>query len=67
MSLTRTLNNADWSTVLSSIDPFAFAGVGSALALTLCVLGAAWSVATGWVAAVAPGQIWVLLWIVVRW
>jgi hypothetical protein len=41
---TAALHNANWSDVLSNIDPFAFAGIGSAMALTLCVLGAAWLV-----------------------
>jgi len=41
---TAALHNADWSDVLSNIDPFAFAGIGSSMALTLCVLGAAWLV-----------------------
>jgi hypothetical protein len=38
------LRNAGWGQVLANIDPFAFAYVGSALALTLCVIGAAWCV-----------------------
>jgi len=44
MSNSTSLKNADWNEVLSNIDPYAFAGVGSALALTLCVVGAAWGI-----------------------
>lgn len=40
--IVKTLHNRDWTDVLSNIDPFAYAGLGSALALTLCVIGAAW-------------------------
>lgn len=36
------LYNDDWNTVLQNIDPTAFALVGAALALVLCVVGAAW-------------------------
>jgi hypothetical protein len=36
------LHNANWVDVLTHIDPFAFANVGAALALTLCIVGAAW-------------------------
>lgn len=36
--------NTNWADVLNHIDPFAFANVGSALALTLCVIGAAWGI-----------------------
>ena len=39
-----TFSNANWSSLLQSVDPFAFAGLGSALALTLCVIGAAWGI-----------------------
>jgi V-type H+-transporting ATPase 21kDa proteolipid subunit len=44
MANSTSLKNGDWNEVLSNIDPFAFAGVGSALALTLCVVGAAWGI-----------------------
>ena len=40
----NTLHNGGWQDVLENIDPFAFAGLGTALALTLCVIGAAWCV-----------------------
>jgi V-type H+-transporting ATPase proteolipid subunit len=36
--------NADWSDVLSNIDPFALASMGSTFGLTLCVIGAAWGI-----------------------
>jgi hypothetical protein len=44
--------NADWSDVLSNIDPFALASMGSTFGLTLCVIGAAWCVA--WATSGAP-------------
>ena len=44
----NTLHNLGWEDVLSNIDPFALANLGSALALTLCVIGAAWCVCTSW-------------------
>lgn len=37
-------HNTNWGEVLSNIDPYAFAGVGSALGLTMCVVGAAWGI-----------------------
>ena len=46
-TLPNTLHNRGWEDVLSSIDPFAFANLGAALALTLCVIGAAWCVGSG--------------------
>jgi len=39
------LHNGSWQDVLENIDPYAFAGLGTALALVLCVMGAAWCVA----------------------
>lgn len=41
---TFPLHNADWNDVLTNIDPFAFASMGAALALTMCVIGAAWGI-----------------------
>lgn len=38
------LHNDSWSDVLSNINPFMFASLGGALALTLCVIGAAWGI-----------------------
>lgn len=38
------LHNADLADVFSNIDPFAFASMGSALALTTCIIGAAWGI-----------------------
>ena len=39
-----TLRNSNWGDALSHIDPFAFAAMGTVLALTLCVIGAAWGI-----------------------
>jgi hypothetical protein len=36
------MRNADWNDVLQNVNPFGLASVGAALALTLCVIGAAW-------------------------
>ena len=41
-STNSTVYNQDWNDVLTHIDPYAFANVGAALALTMCVIGAAW-------------------------
>jgi len=38
------LSNADWNDVLSNLDPFFLAGLGTAFALAFCVIGAGWSV-----------------------
>lgn len=38
------LHNANWSDVLSNVDPFSLAGVGASSALFLCVIGAAWGI-----------------------
>lgn len=40
----KYLHNADWNEVLSNIDPYAFAGMGVSIALTMCVVGAAWGI-----------------------
>jgi hypothetical protein len=34
----------DWNDVMTRINPFSLASTGSAFALTLCVIGAAWCV-----------------------
>lgn len=47
MSTTALIHNTNWGDVFDNINPFALASVGSALALTLCVIGAAWLV-LGW-------------------
>ncbi len=36
------LNNNGWGEVFNNINPFLFSSLGAALALTLCVMGAAW-------------------------
>ena len=38
------LHNANWQDVLNNVDPFAFASIGIAMALALCVIGAAWGI-----------------------
>ncbi len=40
----QSLHNADWIDVFSNINPFMLASLGSSLALTLCIIGAAWYV-----------------------
>ena len=35
---------ANWSDVLGKIDPFAFANLGATIALTFCIIGAAWGI-----------------------
>jgi V-type H+-transporting ATPase proteolipid subunit len=42
--VSKLVGNSDWGTVLSNVNPFFFAGLGSALSLTLCILGAAWGI-----------------------
>ncbi len=38
------VRNANWNDVLSNVNPFGLASVGAAIALTFCVIGAAWCV-----------------------
>ena len=38
------LHNVDWFDVIGTVDPFFLANMGSTLALTLCVIGAAWGI-----------------------
>ena len=45
MSSTGTgLHNANWTDVLSNVNPFSLASVGTSSALFLCVMGAAWGI-----------------------
>ena len=43
MSVT-TVGYTDWGSVLTDINPYAFAFVGASLAIGLSVLGAAWGI-----------------------
>ncbi len=42
MAAAGVVYNRDWNQVFENINPFSLGSIGAALALTLCVIGAAW-------------------------